>query len=216
MMPKMELVLGLSASQRWPGWPTSIALRIDMGSLWMNRAVHGFLNVGAVAACKAAAEDTSEFISTGVASDHKLEHSLKKMCKEGAYWGAVAGVYEAVEYGVERIRGRNGWTNAMIGGAITGALISAATVAVAGTGTGSYRGKVIKGAITGGAVATAAELINQRSRVALAPFTFGETNGTKSWELQHGDMDVGSWVVARGLELPSTEIDHIPGWPDSF
>ncbi|TVU04407.1 hypothetical protein EJB05_50011 [Eragrostis curvula] len=169
MMPKIKLVLGLSASQWWPVWPTSIALRIDMGIPWMNRAVHGFLNVGAVAACKVAAEDTSEFISTGVASENKLERSLKKMCKEGAYWGAVAGLYEAMEYGVERIRDQNGWTNAMIGGAITGALVSAATVAVAGASTDNYRGRVIKGAITGGAVATAAELINQRSRVVSVP-----------------------------------------------
>lgn len=64
-MAKMELVLGLSESRRWPGWPTSVALRIDTGSPWMNRIVHGFLNVGAVAACKVAAEDTSDYLSQG-------------------------------------------------------------------------------------------------------------------------------------------------------
>ncbi|GAU17336.1 hypothetical protein TSUD_110530 [Trifolium subterraneum] len=49
------------------------------------------------------------------------------MCKEGAYWGAIAGVYVGAEYGVERIRGTRDWKNAMIGGAVTGALVSAAS-----------------------------------------------------------------------------------------
>uniref|UniRef100_A0A0A9CZ76 Uncharacterized protein n=1 Tax=Arundo donax TaxID=35708 RepID=A0A0A9CZ76_ARUDO len=88
----------------------------------------------------------------GDVSKHKLEHALKKMCKEGAYWGSVAGVYVGLEYGVQRIRGHSDWKNAMIGGALTGALISAAS--------NNHRDKVIKDAITGGAVATAVEFIN--------------------------------------------------------
>ncbi|KAL5991938.1 Outer envelope pore protein 16, chloroplastic [Asimina triloba] len=77
---------------------------------------------------------------------------LKKMCKEGAYWGAIAGVYVGMEYGVERIRGTRDWKNALIGGVITGALVSAAS--------NNNRDKVVRDAITGGAVATAAEFLN--------------------------------------------------------
>lgn len=77
---------------------------------------------------------------------------LKKMCKEGAYWGTVAGVYAGMEYGTERIRGTRDWKNAMIGGALTGALISAAS--------NNNRDKIVMDAITGGAVATAAEFLN--------------------------------------------------------
>lgn len=77
---------------------------------------------------------------------------LKKMCKEGAYWGAVAGVYVGMEYGVERARGDRDWKNALIGGIATGALVSAAT--------NNKGSKIAQDAITGGAIATAVEFIN--------------------------------------------------------
>ncbi|KAF6171890.1 hypothetical protein GIB67_011787 [Kingdonia uniflora] len=77
---------------------------------------------------------------------------LKKMCKEGAYWGSVAGVYVGMEYGMERVRGTRDWKNAMLGGALAGGLISAAT--------NNSRDKVVSDAIVGGAIATAAEFIN--------------------------------------------------------
>jgi hypothetical protein len=127
-------------------------LAVDMGHPFLNRTVDGFLKIGAVGACKVAAEDTFDCLHRGDVSKHKLEHMLKKMCKEGAYWGTVAGVYVGMEYGVERIRGRHDWKNAMIGGALSGALISAAS--------NNHKDKIIKDAITGGAVATAVEFIN--------------------------------------------------------
>ncbi|XP_037481051.1 outer envelope pore protein 16-1, chloroplastic-like [Triticum dicoccoides] len=40
---------------------------------------------------------------------------LMKMCKEGAYWGAVAGVYVGMEYGVERVRGVYDWMRQLKG-----------------------------------------------------------------------------------------------------
>ncbi|RRT77338.1 hypothetical protein B296_00028847 [Ensete ventricosum] len=69
----------------------------------------------------------------GSISKGKLEAALKKMCKEGVYWGKLN-------------------KNATLGGAISGLLISAAS--------NNGRDKVIKDAITAGAVATAAEFIN--------------------------------------------------------
>lgn len=151
--------VGLDWRRRMPrgGFSGSISspridVAIDMGNPFLNRTVDGFLKIGAVGACKVAAEDTFDCLHRGDVSKHKLEHMLKKMCKEGAYWGTVAGVYVGMEYGVERIRGRHDWKNAMIGGALSGALISAAS--------NNHKDKIIKDAITGGAVATAVEFIN--------------------------------------------------------
>ncbi|KAG8387839.1 hypothetical protein BUALT_Bualt02G0062800 [Buddleja alternifolia] len=81
-----------------------------------------------------------------------ITKELKKMCKEGAYWGTVGGVYVGMEYGVGKIRGTRDWKNAMIGGALTGAVISAAI--------NKNRDNIVMDAITGGAVATAAEFIS--------------------------------------------------------
>ncbi|KAH1207736.1 Outer envelope pore protein 16, chloroplastic [Glycine max] len=66
--------------------------------------------------------------------------------------GTIAGVYVGMEYGVERIRGTRDWKNAMIGGAVTGALVSAAS--------NNKKDKIAIDAITGAAIATAAEFIN--------------------------------------------------------
>lgn len=64
-MPKTELVVTLSDPQRWLGLPKSIDLRIYTSKPWMSRPTHGFLNVGAVACCKVAAEEMSKYLSTG-------------------------------------------------------------------------------------------------------------------------------------------------------
>ncbi|KAG9454717.1 hypothetical protein H6P81_007621 [Aristolochia fimbriata] len=125
---------------------------VDMGNPLLNRTVDGFLKIGAVGASKVAAEETYHSIRRGSVSKHKLEQTLKKMCKEGAYWGTVAGVYVGMEYGVERIRGTRDWKNALIGGTLTGALISAATK--------NNRDKIVVDAIAAGAIATAAEFLS--------------------------------------------------------
>ncbi|KAK6163198.1 hypothetical protein DH2020_000062 [Rehmannia glutinosa] len=113
-----------------------------------------------VAAAKVVAEDTYDVVKREPLAmrlrpyyGHVIEaFRLKKMCKEGAYWGTVAGVYVGMEYGAARIRGTRDWKNAMIGGALTGALVSAATK--------NNRDKIVMDAIAGCAVATAAELLN--------------------------------------------------------
>ncbi|KAJ1255419.1 hypothetical protein BS78_K241300 [Paspalum vaginatum] len=139
---------GFSGSLRSP----KVDVFIDMGDPFLNRTVDGFLKIGAVGACKVAAEETFDCLHRGSVSKHKIEHALKKMCKEGAYWGTVAGVYVGMVYGVERVRGRSDWKNATIGGALSGALISGAS--------NNHKHKIIKDAITAGAVATAVEFIN--------------------------------------------------------
>ncbi|KAE8023298.1 hypothetical protein FH972_009013 [Carpinus fangiana] len=129
-----------------------VDVAIDMGNPFLNLTVDGFLKIGTVAATRAVAEDAYHAVKKGSISTHNFEHTLKKMCKEGAYWGTVAGVYVGMEYGVERIRGTRDWKNAMIGGAVTGALVSAAS--------NNNKDKVVVDAITGGAIATAAEFLN--------------------------------------------------------
>ncbi|XP_075492663.1 outer envelope pore protein 16, chloroplastic isoform X2 [Primulina tabacum] len=130
-----------------------VDVMVDTGNPLLNLAVDGFLKIGAVAATKVAAEETYDIlIRHGSISTDKLEYSLKRMCREGASWGAVAGVYVGMEYGVERIRGTKDWKNALISGAVTGALLSAAS--------NRNRDKIVFDAIAGGAVATAAEFLN--------------------------------------------------------
>ncbi|KAK9279096.1 hypothetical protein L1049_012771 [Liquidambar formosana] len=125
---------------------------IDTGNPFFNLTVDGFLKIGTVAATRVAAEETYHIVKSGSLKHQNFEHSLKKMCKEGAYWGTVAGVYVGMEYGMERIRGTRDWKNAMLGGVLTGAIIS-----VASKGKGD---KIVTDAITGGAIATAAEFLN--------------------------------------------------------
>ncbi|XP_057473776.1 outer envelope pore protein 16, chloroplastic-like isoform X1 [Actinidia eriantha] len=133
-----------------------VDLMVDMGHPFLNLTVDGFLKIGTVGAAKTAVEETYDIFKKGSFSKHKFEHSLKKMCKEGVYWGTIAGVYVGMEYGAERICGTRNWVisakTAMIGGALTGALVSAATK--------NNRDKIVTDAITGGAVATAAKFLN--------------------------------------------------------
>ncbi|CAH1432453.1 unnamed protein product [Lactuca virosa] len=124
---------------------------IDTGNPLLNHTVDGFLKIGTVAVAKTLVEETYHVVQRGSLSKHNLEDSLKKMCKEGAYWGAVAGLYVGMEYGVERVRGTRDWKNAMVAGAVTGAIVSAVT--------NSKGEKVVMDAITGGAVATGVEII---------------------------------------------------------
>ncbi|VFQ76689.1 unnamed protein product [Cuscuta campestris] len=125
---------------------------IDMGNPFLNHTIDAFLKIGTVAAVKTAAEESYYMVERGKVSQQKFGNSFKKMCREGAYWGTVAGVYAGMEYGVERIRGERDWKNAMVGGALAGALISAAS--------SNNREKIVMDAITGGAIATAAEFLN--------------------------------------------------------
>ncbi|XP_078435348.1 outer plastid envelope protein 16-1 [Wolffia australiana] len=138
--------LSLSASS------PRIDFHIDTGNAFLNRAADGFFTIGAVAVAKVAVEETYHCLQKGSLSENALKESLKKMCKEGAYWGTVAGAYAGTEYAIQRIRGKKDWKNSLYGGFITGALVAAASK--------KNRDDVVKAAITGGAVATAANFIN--------------------------------------------------------
>ncbi|OAY45786.1 outer envelope pore protein 16, chloroplastic [Manihot esculenta] len=129
-----------------------VDVAIDMGNHFLNLTVDGFLKIGTVAATRVLAEDAYYVVKRGNISTRNFDQTLKKMCKEGALWGTVAGVYVGMEYGMERVRGTRDWKNAMFGGALTGALISAAC--------NKNKDKVLTDALTGGAIATAATFLN--------------------------------------------------------
>ncbi|KAK7335773.1 hypothetical protein VNO80_27807 [Phaseolus coccineus] len=129
-----------------------VDVAIDMGNPFLNLTVDAFLRIGTIAATRSGVEDTYHIIQKRNISSHDFEKTLKKMCKEGVYWGTVAGLYVGAEYGVERIRGTRDWKNAMIGGAVTGTLVSAVS--------NNKKDKIAIDAITGAAIATAAEFIN--------------------------------------------------------
>ena len=130
----------------------SVDVVIDMGHPFLNRTVDGFLKIGTVGFAHAAAQDIYTNLRKESVSKHDLEHMVKRMGREGLQWGVVAGVYCGMEYGMERVRGKRDWKNALLGGALTGALLT--------FGDRKYsRDKMIEGAITGGAVATACELL---------------------------------------------------------
>uniref|UniRef100_A0A6N2ML15 Uncharacterized protein n=1 Tax=Salix viminalis TaxID=40686 RepID=A0A6N2ML15_SALVM len=103
---------------------------IDTGNPFLNVTVDGFLKIGTVAVTKSLAEEAYHIVKGGT----------------------VAGLYVGMEYGMERVRGTRDWKNAMLGGALTGALISAAT--------NKDKDKIVIDAIAGGAIATASTFIN--------------------------------------------------------
>ncbi|XP_057861777.1 outer envelope pore protein 16, chloroplastic [Cryptomeria japonica] len=129
----------------------TVGVFVDMGHPLLNRAVDGFFKIGTVGASRVAAEEVYSALNKGRVTKHDLEHTFKKMGKEGLQCGAVAGLYTGLEYGVERVRGRRDWKNALISGAFTGAILSLAD--------NSSRDKMVRNAITGGAIATASEFI---------------------------------------------------------
>ncbi|OEL18514.1 hypothetical protein BAE44_0020478, partial [Dichanthelium oligosanthes] len=79
------------------------------------------------------------------------------------------------------MRGRSDWKNAMIGGALAGAFISAATA-----GNSSHGGtrQVIKDSIAGGAIGTAIEFISHHRHVVFGPIRLDEIDQIKKGELQ--------------------------------
>lgn len=125
---------------------------VDMGHPFVNRTVDSFLKIGIVGASHAAVIESINCLTKGSVSQHDLESGLKKVVREGLHWGAIAGVYTGMEYGMQQTRGTHDWKNAMLGGALTGAILNVADSKYT-------RDNMLRSAATGGALATAAELL---------------------------------------------------------
>ncbi|KAJ1255416.1 hypothetical protein BS78_K241000 [Paspalum vaginatum] len=206
--------VALLRSGWFPSAATTASLVVSRGIV--HSAVF-FRDVAAAAACRVAAEDAFHCLATGttvgggVSDQRKLQRSLKNMCKEGAYWGTAAGVYVATESVVEEMRGCTDWKNAVIGGALAGALMSAAASAVRNDDVRSRGSKVVKDAIAGAAITAAAEFIGRRGHAHLLPpstatvvSSKGGVIGQTRREAAAADVvDYDPWVSgSRGLELP--------------
>lgn len=125
---------------------------IDFGHPLINRVFDGFVKVGGVGALHAATQDSYKFLTAEESSKTSLETSAQRVGKDGVQWGLVAGVYTGVSYGIAEARGVHDWKNALLGGVLTGAALSL-------TETNPGTDRVLRGAITGGAIATAAEFL---------------------------------------------------------
>lgn len=125
---------------------------VDLGHPLINRVFDGFVKVGGVGALHAASQDSFKFLVSEEANKKTLEQSAQRIGKEAVQWGLVAGVYSGVTYGISEARGVHDWKNALLGGALTGAALSL-------TETNPGTDRVLTWAITGGAVATAAEFL---------------------------------------------------------
>uniref|UniRef100_A0A0C9RHS9 TSA: Wollemia nobilis Ref_Wollemi_Transcript_19984_829 transcribed RNA sequence n=1 Tax=Wollemia nobilis TaxID=56998 RepID=A0A0C9RHS9_9CONI len=130
----------------------NVGVFIDMGHPFLNQTVDGFLKIGTVGASRVFAEETYDSLAKGSITKHTLEHTAKKMGKEGLQWGVIGGIYTGIEYGIEKARGKRDWKNALMGGVLTGALAT--------FGEDHYsKDKMMRNAITGGAIATASEFL---------------------------------------------------------
>jgi len=125
---------------------------VDLGHPLINRVFDGFVKVGGVGALHAATQDSVKYLTSEEGSKKSLETSAQRVGKDAVQWGLVAGVYSGVSYGIAEARGVHDWKNALLSGALTGAALSL-TESNPGTD------RVLRGAITGGAIATAAEFL---------------------------------------------------------
>ncbi|KAM3406182.1 hypothetical protein ACQJBY_000314 [Aegilops geniculata] len=104
---------GLSAGS------SKVDVAIDLGNPLLNRTVDGFLKIGAVGACRVAAEDAFDCLQSGSVSKHKLEKTKNaliggiasgalisaasnnkgnKIAKDAITGGAIATAIEFINY----------------------------------------------------------------------------------------------------------------------
>jgi len=142
------------SAHRVGGWEAPSRIKVDLGNRLANTVVDSFVNVGLVGAAHGLAQ---EGINQGLNSDNAKQFNFEKTAKDaarqGLEWGAVSAVYTGVNYGLEQARdGRRDWVNSLAAGALTGALYAASR-------DGGSNDQVAKSALTGAALATAAEFL---------------------------------------------------------
>ncbi|GLJ22179.1 hypothetical protein SUGI_0416730 [Cryptomeria japonica] len=130
----------------------NVDVLVDLGHPLVNRVVDGFLKVGGVGALNAASQDAYKLVLQEEANKSSLECMVQNMGKQSLQWGLAAGVYSGAKFGLQEARGVRDWKNAVVGGALAGAALSL-------TEPNPRHDRVMQAAITGAAVATAAELL---------------------------------------------------------
>jgi len=130
----------------------NVDVLVDLGHPLVNRVVDGFIKVGGVGALNAASQDAYKLVLQEEANKSSMECMVQNMGKQSLQWGLVAGVYSGTKYGMQEVRGVRDWKNALVGGAVAGAALSL-------TETNPRHDRVMQAAMTGAALATAAELL---------------------------------------------------------
>jgi len=145
----------VSATRVSGGWDAPSRIKVDLGNRLANTVVDSFVNVGLVGAAHGLAkEGLGQAVGADNAKQFNFEKTAKDAARQGLEWGAISALYTGVNYGLEQARdGRRDWVNSLAAGAITGALYAAST----DDGRGSD--KVAQSALTGAALATAAEFL---------------------------------------------------------
>ncbi|KMT16227.1 hypothetical protein BVRB_3g053840 isoform B [Beta vulgaris subsp. vulgaris] len=88
----------------------------------------------------------------GETSRKSVEALVKHTGKESFQWGLAAGVFSGLTYGLKEARGYHDWKNSAVAGALTG-------MTLALTSEDTTHEQVVQSAITGAAIATAANML---------------------------------------------------------
>ncbi|CAK9880037.1 unnamed protein product [Sphagnum jensenii] len=96
-----------------------------------------------VGAIQAGAQDAVRSLFSEESDQRSLQRAAQRMGKEALQWGLVAGMYTGITYTTTEARGVHDWTGA----------------ALSLTEPNPRTDHIISGAITGGAIATAAEFL---------------------------------------------------------
>ncbi|KAL5716692.1 hypothetical protein ACHQM5_009821 [Ranunculus cassubicifolius] len=129
----------------------NMGIMIDTGNHLFNRIIDVFLVFALIAAARVVVLEAYHCLNHGNFSKNKLKPMLNKMWKEGAYWGSIVALYVACLHVMGMITILGGWINAMLGGVLAGAVVSAAF--------DNRRDKIVEDAISGGAIAIAVQFL---------------------------------------------------------
>ncbi|KAH7314475.1 hypothetical protein KP509_21G004300 [Ceratopteris richardii] len=125
---------------------------VDLGHPFINWLVDCFLKVGAIAGFHAIAQGLYDIVRQEKASKRSLEFLARRTVKEALRWGLVGAIYVGMVYAVQEARGIRDWKNVLVGGALAGTAFSFME-------SNAQHNRIVSSAITGGAIATAAELL---------------------------------------------------------
>ncbi|KAK8507153.1 hypothetical protein V6N13_069944 [Hibiscus sabdariffa] len=144
---------------------------LDLGNPLLNRVAESFVKAAGIGAIKAVAKEGFHLAFHGskpaTAKNNKkhpfphlkgetnkrsLEAMVKRTGKESLEWGLAAGLYSGITYGLQEARGTHDWKNSAVAGALTGMTMALTCER------GSHE-HLLRSAITGAAISTAANLL---------------------------------------------------------
>ncbi|KNA18816.1 hypothetical protein SOVF_067340 [Spinacia oleracea] len=149
----------------------------DLGHPLLNRIAHCFIKAAGIGALQAVSREAYFTVVEGGGIDSSttdgnngakkrhafpdlrgetnrksIEALVKSTGKESFQWGLAAGVFSGLTYGLNEARGHHDWKNSAVAGALTG-------MTLALTSEDTTHEQVVQSAITGAAIATAANML---------------------------------------------------------